>query len=291
MPLRFRRPPLTYLRRLALAIVVLVGVVAAACFPPAVVLPRVVAFADALARTWFYFCSMLLGAAPFLMMGAFAGAIAGRAGFAFPLFAILFPGCDCSMNAYAASLRRFPPCVSALAIVWGSCCNPIALFSTATVLGPHMVVNRVIVGAVAATLTAILWSRLPVTAPESSCEETHIFWDSFIQRGGSGIASFAVSAFVSAAYISLLAKSMHPAGAVTAALLGAVLSPCSSADAILARVLFTVPANQLIFIVAAQCLDVRQMYLLHRTFGMRHAALAFCAAATACLAGWAFLER
>jgi uncharacterized membrane protein YraQ (UPF0718 family) len=264
---------------------VVLAALVAATFPPAVVVPRAVDVARDLGRAWFYFCSMMIGAAPFLAAGALAAAAAVRTRFALPLFAMLFPGCDCSMNAYASSLRQARPAVSAFAIVWGSCCNPLALFSTATILGPRMLLYRILTGAIAAAFTAAAWSRIQPSRDSDACQESHGFWRSFVNLSGNGVASFGIAAGVSAIFLTLHAFSIHAAGAVTAGILGALLSPCSSVDALLARVLFSTPATQLAFIVAAQCLDVRQISLVYRFFGGRCAASAFGAAIAACVAG------
>jgi uncharacterized membrane protein YraQ (UPF0718 family) len=71
---------------------------------------------------------------------------------------------------------------------------------------------------------------------------------------------------------------------VAALLIASVLSPCSTSDALFARALFSEPKSQLAFVVAAQCLDLRQWFLLRRVFGLRRAGLAF-----ACSVGALFL--
>jgi uncharacterized membrane protein YraQ (UPF0718 family) len=109
----------------------------------------------------------------------------------------------------------------------------------------------------------------------------------FVDLAGKGVASFAIAAGVSAVFLTLRVLSVHDDSAVTAGVIGALLSPCSSADALLARVLFREPATQLVFIVAAQCLDVRQIGLVYKFFGARHAAGAIASAVVACCAGYA----
>jgi len=70
-----------------------------------------------------------------------------------------------------------------------------------------------------------------------------------------------------------------------AALFGALLSPCSTADPLLAAALIRDPRAQLAFMLAAQCLDVRQMLLIRRHFGVvRMAAAAICAAGACAIA-------
>lgn len=234
---------------------------------------------------------MMVGAAPFLAAGALAAAAAARTSIALPLFAMLFPGCDCSMNAYASSLRHARPALSAFAIVWGSCCNPLALYSTAAILGPRMLLYRMIAGAIAASLTGIVWSRIAMSSHAVACAEAKSFWRMLVDLCGHGITSFAIAAGLSAIFLTLHVPSAQAMGPVTAALVGAALSPCSSADALLARVLFAQPATQLVFVVAAQCLDVRQISLVWRFFGATHAVGAICAAVVACCAGHVLVQR
>ena len=234
---------------------------------------------------------MMVGAAPFLAAGALAAAVAVRMRVALPLFAMLFPGCDCSMNAYASSLRNARPALSAVAIVWGSCCNPLALYTTAAILGPRMLLYRMIAGAIAAALTAATWSRIPAPHRATTCEEPHSFSRSLVDLAGHGVASFAMAAGVSAIFLALRTNSVHAMGPLAAALVGAALSPCSSADALLARALFAEPATQLVFVIAAQCLDVRQISLVYRFFGARRAAGSCCAAIVACCVARALVQR
>jgi uncharacterized membrane protein YraQ (UPF0718 family) len=56
------------------------------------------------------------------------------------------------------------------------------------------------------------------------------------------------------------------------------------ADPILARSLLTHGSSQAAFMIAAQCLDVRQTLMLVRWFGSRRAASALAAGVLACVA-------
>lgn len=285
---RSRVAPISLGRVLAL-VVPLTAFVLAATLPPAVVIPRATDAATGVVRAWSYWCSMLLGAASFLTAGGLVAAAAARLeqsswlSRALPAFAMLFPGCDCAMNAYGASLRSARPAVAAFALVWGASCNPLALISTEMILGPRMLGCRVIAGLVAAGLTALAWSRLPQQAPAHACDALLGYWDSFVRVTGGGIASFSIAAAISTLCLMFLPEapllSDRPA---FAALVGAALSPCSSADSLLARALFRSPVDQLAFVVAAQCLDVRQILLLRTSFGAGAAIRAFCAAVVAC---------
>ncbi|HEY5093647.1 MAG TPA: permease [Candidatus Eremiobacteraceae bacterium] len=97
----------------------------------------------------------------------------------------------------------------------------------------------------------------------------------------AGIA-FAAAAAVAAKIIVPAAAFAHlsPAGA---ALLGALLSPCSTADPLLAAALTQHARAQISFMLAAQCLDVRQMLLLQRHFGTARMTAAAGSAAIACV--------
>jgi uncharacterized membrane protein YraQ (UPF0718 family) len=271
----------------------------AAFFPPASALPLVQSAAPDLALMWSYFCSMLLAAAPFLACGAVGAAAlatvtrrsARSRRWALPLGALLFPGCDCSLNAYAPSLRAAPSWLAACAIVWASCCNPLALVTTATVLGPTMLRSRLVAGAAAAALTAFGWSRLRAPHPPHACDAQAGFWDSFVRLAGTGIASFGIAAALSAVCLAVRPDIARGSGPLGAALAGALLSPCSSADAVLARVLFERPGAQLVFMVTAQCCDIRQIWLVMRCFGVAHAVRASCAALAACAIGYLLASR
>ena len=238
---------------------------------------------------------MLLGAAPYLSAGALAAAAAVRWGPSLTPcrstgwlvgFALLFPGCDCSMNAYATSLRGAGPSLAAFAVVWGSCCNPLALIATATILGPRLLACRLACGCIAATLTAWAWSRSGALPAAHDCAVADDYWEAFTRFAGGAVMSFAFAAAISAVCLAFTTRAATLAApAALAAIAGALLSPCSSADPLLARTLFVSAQDQLAFIVAAQCLDVRQIALLWRTFGAARATQACCAALAACTAG------
>ena len=154
-----------------------------------------------------------------------------------------------------------------------------------------MLLYRVVSGAIAAALTAAVWSRMPRSHDFGACAEPHSFWRSFVDLGGNGVGSFAIAAGISTVFLAFFARSVHAMGPVAAGVVGALLSPCSSADALLARVLFREPGTQLVFIIAAQCLDIRQISLLYKSFGATYAAGAFGAALVACFVGHALALR
>jgi hypothetical protein len=294
MPPLFRHRACTYLRGAAL-----IGVLVLAAFaPPAIAMPALSLAGASFVRAWCAWCSMLLGAAPYLSAGALAAAAAvrwGRSQTQRPNtawligFALLFPGCDCSMNAYATSLRSARPSLAALAVVWGGCCNPLALIATATILGPRLLVCRLACGCIAATLTALAWSRSGAIPPAHGCAIADDYWQAFTRFAGGAVMSFSLAAAISAVCLAFTTGSAtFTAPPAFAAIAGAMLSPCSSADPLLARTLFVSAQDQLAFVVAAQCLDVRQIALLWRTFGPARATQACCAAIAACAAGCFF---
>ncbi len=273
----------------------MVLVAAMALVPPPRVLPPAAAVCVEVTKAWFYFCSMLLGASPFLAFGALAAAAAAkvaahppsRAIFArwFPVvIAVAAPCCDCSINALAASLRTLSPRLAAFSLVWGSCCNPPALVATALILGPRVLVCRIIAGAVAAAVTALTWSRLPLQHRETDCAHRGVV-ESFARSASAAVVSFSAAAAVSAAALALFGNLALGPNVFIAAAAGALLSPCSSADAMLASVLFRQSTAQLAFVVAAQCIDVRQMVVLYRCFGASHAHRAVAAAAVGLVLG------
>lgn len=67
-----------------------------------------------------------------------------------------------------------------------------------------------------------------------------------------------------------------------AAAAGALLSPCSTSDAVLARVLVRDPHAQAAFLIASQTFDVRQLATIARAFGGRRALLAGLAGVAGC---------
>ncbi len=292
MPPVFRHRARTYLRGAALIVVLALAALA----PPAFAMPPLSLAAASLVRAWCAWCSMLLGAAPYLSAGALAAAAGvrwGRSQTQAPKitwlvgFALLFPGCDCSMNAYATSLRGTRPSLAAFAVVWGSCCNPLALVATANILGPRLLACRVacwLHRSDADGFGVVSFGRRARGA--WLCEIADDYWESFTRFAGAAFASFSFAAAIGAVCMAFTTGTATIAAPpVFAAIAGALLSPCSSADPLLARTLFVSARDQLAFIVAAQCLDVRQVALLWRTFGPARTSQACCAAVAACALG------
>ena len=229
--------------------------------------------------------SIVLEAAPFVLAGSIAATLAQRfvrSPLTAPLVAALAPGCDCAMNGFAVALRSCKPAIAGMALTWGAVCNPIALVATATVLGGHLLVARIIGGGVAAGTLGLLW-RLGGDAKDC-------LHDACAPAAGvaahleDGLRLLLPAAFVGSVVIvmapDVLGTHMSP---LFAAIAAALLSPCSTADPVLAKVLAVSGPAQAAFVVAAQCADVRQLALLSRHFGVRRAALAALAGAAGCL--------
>jgi len=258
---------------------------------------------------WTYWCSIVLEAAPYLLVGAFAAHAAQRCAVKHPsmpaLFALLLPGCDCSLNSFAGAMARVPRGLAAFALVWAALCSPVALLATFSVLGPRMLGVRLGAGLLAGALTALLWTALegmrthndphhcggpaletqPATpkraSPTGMPLDMYAAVPAYFSRGLIGLAP---AAFMAAIVVALFPRALaHHASAGMGMLAGALLSPCSTADATLARVFFVAPGAQAAFIIAAQSLDIRQFILLRSHFGVARCALALGAAATVCI--------
>jgi uncharacterized membrane protein YraQ (UPF0718 family) len=262
----------------------------AACCTPAAVVPGMQVAARAIFRAWSYWWSMLLGASPFLIAGGASAALLGALPArwkqrALPLAAVCLPLCDCAVNSCALEFARLPPRVAALAITLGASSNVLALASTWFILGPHLAACRAACGLAAAIATAFVWGcerRDPACAHPSPAP----FVERMTRATGTGIITFSAAAAIASVALVLDPHEVLGRSPAAALGLGMLLSPCSSADALLARSLFSHPKAQLAFVVASQCLDVRQMLVLVRQFGWRRALQAFGCAAIACGLGY-----
>jgi len=143
---------------------------------------------------------------------------------------------------------------------------------------------RLCAGALAAALTAALWTKTS-HMEVSDCQATGA--DEDIHADEHGLATYTAAGlqrFCLAATAAAFALVFAPhllathATALLAAVAGAVLSPCSSSDALLASALFRLPAERIAFVMAAQGFDARQLLLLRSHFGVRGAASAGAAA-------------
>ncbi|MBC5825731.1 MAG: hypothetical protein GIW99_05725 [Candidatus Eremiobacteraeota bacterium] len=185
------------------------------------------------------------------------------------------------MNGFAPALARLPAPLAGFALTWGACCGPAALLATRVTLGNRMLFIRLAAGFVAAVLTAALWCGARMRCP-ARCSDQAATPVEHLARAFTALGmAAAVAGCWRAAAPDLLTHTDSP---LLAAIVGALLSPCAASDAPLARVLSPAPASQAAFMIAAQCLDVRQLSLLRRHFGPRRMLLAAAAAAAACAA-------
>jgi uncharacterized membrane protein YraQ (UPF0718 family) len=264
----------------------------AAAVSPAYAIPRA-AFLSLHARLAFdYWCSMILGASPFLTIGALTAAAArlmkrtSAAGLV--VAAVFLPGCDCTMNAISGELVQLPSAVAAFVVTWGACCNPLALAGTYLILGPHVAWCRVLCGLVAATCTACIWQADGSARNRHDCRLIETFPATFVAALSRGLSSFSFASALACLVLACTNIRLSHESGIFAVVLGALLSPCSTADSLLARALFANSKMQLVFVLAAQCLDIRQAIMLARTFGPLKTISAVLSSAGACALGYAF---
>jgi len=230
-----------------------------------------------------YSASIVLEAAPYILVGALVAALTTRfttTPIAPALASMIAPGCDCSMNAYARLIARAPAPLAAFSMIWSAACNPIALFATHAILGTALLKARIAGTLVAAGLTSLGWGLVSRSRrDERDCRPEHARDPrSAASLFGSGLLSLALAAALSGIALVAIPHALRAqVSPLSAAALGAIISPCSTADAVLARVLAPTSAAQAAFVLAAQTLDVRQLTLLARTFGVARAAIAAAA--------------
>ena len=253
--------------------------------------------------------SILLAALPYVVFGAFAAGLShwlvrrrqADSHNAVALIAMFNPGCDCALNGFAGALARAHPALAGFALTFAAAASPASLAVTYAAFGTRMTIARAVGGAIAAALTAATWRWLPVvptfmvgrprinlgTTTQTSAAASY----SSPAHDEAGDLGAALCGVAYAAAAAVVAKTVVPAAAFAhmptalAAVFGALLSPCSTADPLLAVALLRDVHAQLAFMLAAQCLDVRQMLLVLRHFGVaRMAAAAGCAAIACALA-------
>lgn len=243
-------------------------------------------FVTSVAAAWIYWASIVLEAVPYVAFGAATAAVAARiqtGRIAAPLVTLILPGCDCALNGFAAALRRSSPALAGFTLTWSAAAGPAALLSTHAVLGDRLLAARVCGAAVAASLTALTWHVFGRAHPLAVHESERS--PASLRHLGAALLQLAftaaVAAIVAVTFSQSLPASNHP---LIAAVLGALLSPCSTADAVLGRVLFTGHAAQAVFVIAAQCIDVRQLAMLRNHFGWQRAILAAASGCVGCAA-------
>ncbi len=233
--------------------------------------------------------SIVLAAGPYVVAGVLAATLVARfarcGGVVAACVAALAPGCDCSMNGFAAALRGCRVPLAGAALTWGATCNPLTLAITAAVLGHHLLYARMAGGLVAATAVAVSWS---VTSSERMaaahahlCAAQDISLRDHLESALRLLVPAACGASLALAVVPHPADAFH--SPLVAAIAGAVLSPCSSADPMLAKLLARSQPSQAAFMIAAQCLDVRQLALLQRHFGSVRTLLACLSGTAGCV--------
>jgi uncharacterized membrane protein YraQ (UPF0718 family) len=234
---------------------------------------------------------------------------------AIALLAVLNPGCDCALNGFAGALASLRPALAGFALTFAAAASPVSLAVTYAAFGMHMTIARAAAALLAAALTSAAWS-VPFVVGRASL--AHPVVPTFMVGhrtsnvvGRATLAHFVVPTFMAGrpmvnigttlddlaaalngvAYAATAAVAMKlfapaalfahvaPAGA---ALLGALLSPCSTADPLMAAALMHDARAQLAFMLAAQCLDVRQLLLVLRHFGVSRVVAAAVCSASAC---------
>jgi uncharacterized membrane protein YraQ (UPF0718 family) len=227
--------------------------------------------------------SIVLEAAPFIVSGVVIAALVSRFvrnGLIAPLVALFSPGCDCSLNGLASAFARSDPSVAGFSLVWSAVAGPAALAATHVALGDHLVAARLAGAAVASSLTALGWRMTPIRL--TVCDRAHGD-DSASRHLGTSLSALALTAVIGASAVTFVPGMLaHLTNVPAAAIAGALLSPCSTADAVLARVLIRGSAAQAAFVVAAQSFDVRQLAMLGRHFGFARAAVAAFAGCAGC---------
>jgi len=250
---------------------------------------------DAVGRigtTLAWWSSIVLASLPFVTLGALFASIREllphRCAPIVALAAIVAPGCDCASAGYASALVRESPALAGFVLVWSSAAGPAALLGTYDALGEHLLFARLVGALAAATLTAATWSldfrgaRGEDRRAQHPCHETAL--PAPCARIASALGTLAVSASFAAVALTIFGHSAVLSSPVIAAG-GALMSPCSTADAVIARVLVHRSPSQIAFVLAAQTIDIRALTTLARVFGARRCALAALAGAAGCAAG------
>ena len=269
------------------------AVVVAACWwSPDVALPAIAPAVATAGRAWAYSASIVLGASPYILVGALFATIAARVSLppiAAALLAMVSPACDCAMNGYARIFLRAPAFVAGFALVWAASCNPVALLATHAILGRHIMMTRIAATAATGVLTSAAWTALGKRGvardhAQHPCDASSpIHWT---QHFTSGLLWLFPAAALAGLLVAVAPHALQVRSTpLVMALAGAIASPCSTADAVLARVLSSTHAGQAAFVLAAQTLDVRQLSLIGRTFGTARMIAAACAAIVGCCIG------
>jgi uncharacterized membrane protein YraQ (UPF0718 family) len=239
--------------------------------------------------------SVVAAALPYVVFGFLAAALLNRLrarGFArghlaVGILAICNPGCDCALNGFADALSRADPALAGFVLTFAAIASPAALAVTFAALGSRMTLIRLFGAAVAAALTALVWRVMParVSQHRHACG---------VEADPPQLLASALIGVLCAAAAAAAGKQLLPAqffshvSAFVVAAMGALLSPCSTADPFMAASLLRDARDQAAFVVAAQGASVRQLALLARGFGIARAIAAIACCAVACTAAVAF---
>lgn len=281
MHVRLRRIPSPFDSRIRAVLAVAACVLCAT--PPAHAARLFAAIAD-----W---TSVVVAALPYVASGVLAALILhllrvrerahGR--FAIAVLAVCNPGCDCALNGYVDALACGSAPLAGFVLTFAAMASPAALAVTFAALGPHMAVIRALGATLAAALTAAAWRIVPARRAlrRAACAAP---FDA-TQQLASALVGVICAAAVAAAGKQLLPPQFfsHISG-LSIAVTAAVLSPCSTADPLMAATLLRSAHDQAAFILAAQGASVRQMALLARGFGTGRAIAAVASCAIACCA-------
>ena len=272
--------------------VMLVALCALASTTPPASQSIVLRFSNAFA----WWSSIVLAGAPFVTAGAVVAAALARLPHRLRRCAaiaiVAAPGCDCSGSGYASAFACEAPALAGFALAWSAAAGPAALFATHAVLGTRMLVARLAGAAVASTLTSAAWHVDARIGRRVALERVRTHGHPHVPavsstcgNVASALGALAMCAIVATAALACFGGALHALSSpLLSAVAGALLSPCSTSDAVLARVLVRDAPAQATFVIAAQTFDVRQLATLARVFGARRAALAGLAGVAGCAA-------
>lgn len=241
-----------------------------------------------------WWSSIVLASLPYVTIGVICGHVVERSRLSarfLALAAMIAPGCDCASAGYAPALVRASPGLAGFALVWSAAAGPAALFATFNAFGSHLLLARLAGSFIAAGATAMLWlidrrsiGANAVSSDPHLCAVAPHAHAALCDRIASASGALALSASLATIALVFLNGAMlsTPLGAAIA---GALLSPCSTSDSVIARVLTHHAQSQIVFVMASQTIDVRQLATFARTFGVCRAALAALAGAAGCIVG------
>ena len=240
-----------------------------------------------------WWSSIVLASLPYVTLGALFASIREmipqRCARIATLAALVAPGCDCASAGYASAFVRESPALAGFVLVWSSAAGPAALLGTYHALGQHLLFARLAGAFVAATLTAAMWSlafrndRAEGQRANHPCHESAS--PALCGRIASALGALAVSASFATLALTVFGHSAVLSSPAIAAAGGALMSPCSTADAVIARVLVHRSPSQIVFVLAAQTIDIRQLTTFTRVFGPRRSGLAALAGIAGCTVG------